>query len=207
MSHLAAGFMLGVAGSAHCLGMCGPFVVLAGRGRYLVIHHAVRTVMYVALGAIAGYSGAAIAGAGWRNMLAIVAGAILIAQSTGLIGRLAGAAPARLIGRAASRVYGAIPARPLTRAIACGALNGLLPCGLLYAALAAAAGLGDLVAAIEFAAAFGAGTLPVFGLLAWSTALYPRLPRRLARAAPIALALVGLLLIARGWPFSLHAGH
>jgi sulfite exporter TauE/SafE len=86
-------------------------------------------------------------------------------------------------------------------------LNGLLPCGLLYAAIGAAAGLGDFRSALGFMAAFAVGTLPIFGVLACSAqALLPWLPAGARRAVPAALAIVGVLLIARGVaPPSAHA--
>ena len=215
MTHLMTGVLLGFAGSVHCLSMCGPllmFVEGARRSvqmrRYFVAHHAGRLAVYLVLGALAGWGGDAIARAGWRNGLAIAAGLVLIAQATGLLGRIVGVAPARWIGRLTAGARPLMPAHPLARSAAFGVLNGLLPCGLVYAALAAAAGLGSRAAGIMFVAGFGAGTLPALMLLSWSaTAFLPRVPGRLAKAAPVALALVGLLLIARGWPLASHAGH
>jgi len=80
-----------------------------------------------------------------------------------------------------------------------GALNGLLPCGLLYAALLAAAGLGSVRDALVFMAAFAVGTTPVLAALGIAGgAIAMRVPDSIRRAAPYALALVGVLLIARG---------
>ena len=47
-----------------------------------------------------------------------------------------------------------------------GALNGLLPCGLFYAALTAAVGVGDLGQALAFMGAFATGTTPVLVFIA-----------------------------------------
>jgi sulfite exporter TauE/SafE len=215
MTHLLAGMLLGLAGSLHCVGMCGPLLLFVEGARRSVqmrgcffAHHAGRLTVYGLLGAAAGWSGDAIARAGWRNGLAIAAGLVLIAQASGWLGRIVGVAPARWIGRLTAGARPLAPAHPLARSAAFGVLNGLLPCGLVYAALAAAAGLGNTAAAIMFVAGFGVGTLPVFVLLSWSaTAFLPQARGRLAKAAPIALALVGLLLIARGWPLAQHASH
>jgi hypothetical protein len=80
-------------------------------------------------------------------------------------------------------------------------VNGLLPCGLLYAALIAAAGLGSVPAATGFMAGFGVGAVPALGALAYSAQFaLPRTSILLRRLAPIALAIVGLMLILRGLP-------
>src|SRR5690606_38240153 len=83
--------------------------------------------------------------------------------------------------------------------VALGALNGLLPCGLVYAALTAAAGLGSLPQAVGFMVAFGLGTAPVLVFLGLASGAVPaRVPVRIRRAAPAMLAIVGVLLIVRG---------
>jgi sulfite exporter TauE/SafE len=232
MMFLAAGFLLGLAGSLHCLGMCGPLVLFARRpgssarrpepaavppaerppDRFLrgpaavqfLVHQASRISVYVALGVFAGWTGGAIAGSGWRSGLAIAAGLLLIAQAVGLAGGGIGTRWGRLIAPltvklgALSRV---MTSRGLARAAALGVVNGLLPCGLVYAALLAAAGLGSVPAAVGFMAAFGLGSLPALAALVYSAQVaMPRAPRLLRRAAPVALALVGLMLIARGLP-------
>ena len=168
MTYLLTGFMLGVAGSVHCLGMCGPLMLLSRGDRRssmawwaFLVHHAGRVTIYMVLGFVAGLSGGAIARAGWRNGLAITAGLVLIAQASGVMSRLMGTGPGRFIAIVAARAGRRLPRQPLARAAAFGAINGLMPCGLLYGALAAAAGLGDARASVAFVAAF-AGSLPAF---------------------------------------------
>jgi sulfite exporter TauE/SafE len=88
-----------------------------------------------------------------------------------------------------------------------GALNGLLPCGFLYAALVAAAGLGNLRESLLFMGAFALGTTPVLGAVAVAGGAFTaRLPLAVRRVAPVALAIVGVLLIARGLRPP-HGGH
>ena len=80
-----------------------------------------------------------------------------------------------------------------------GALNGLLPCGLLYAALTAAGGFGTLGQSVLFMGAFAVGTTPVLAVIAMAGgSLTARVPHVVRRAAPAALAIVGMLLIVRG---------
>ena len=95
-----------------------------------------------------------------------------------------------------------VGSRPHRTAAAAGILNGLLPCGLTYAALAGAMATGRPVRAAAFMVAFGAGTLPVLSAI-WFAGVSPQRPllalanRRWLK--PAAFVLIGLLLIGRGW--------
>ncbi len=80
-----------------------------------------------------------------------------------------------------------------------GLLNGLLPCGFVYVALATAVTTGSVAQSTVFMAGFGLGTGPAM----LSVSLLGRVAStqfrtRLQRLVPIGLALVGLLLILRG---------
>ena len=83
-----------------------------------------------------------------------------------------------------------------------GGLNGLLPCGLVYAAVVAATPLGDPWTSAAFMAAFGVGSLPALAAVVWcGEALKTATPAVFRRAAPVALVVMAVLLIARGvWP-------
>ena len=83
---------------------------------------------------------------------------------------------------------------------ALGAINGLLPCGLVYAAVAGAAASGSVATAVTFMAGFGAGTVPLLLAVTLSAASIPAtLRQRLRFVAPALMALAGVLLIARAF--------
>lgn len=190
-------FLLGLAGSAaHCSTMCGPLVVgqvvdrlarvpAAGmceahrlRAGLLLPYHAGRLTTYAALGAAAG--GAGLAFVGWlaplRAVLLLAAAAVLLLAAWG---RLRGGAAGGWPGRWAR---GFDRTRP-GGAYRFGVIMGLLPCGLLYAALVAACALASPAAGAAGMLAFGAGTVPV--LAAIGVAGHLRVTRRVfARAAP-----------------------
>jgi len=212
-----AGFLLGLASSLHCVAMCGPLILLATKGpgaqprgwasvaprlARAAWHHSGRIVMYGGLGLVAGSAGHLLSDAGLRQWVSIVAGALLTVgamfsfgghRATPLGSRWTGAVT-RLIGHAAR---GLRRDRAWNR-LALGAINGLLPCGLLYGALLAATGLGHTVAAGSFMVAFGFGSVPALATMSITVADrgWPRMALR--RLSPIATAVVGLLLIARG---------
>ncbi len=183
---LSSLFLTGLIGSAsHCAGMCGPFVLsqVAARmeklpvermtewrrltGAALLPYHLGRATTYAALGAVGGWAAGALAGwAGFR----FLAAALLALAALFLLGMAVPRLKALLGGGSAgeswwSRSLGRW-ARPLfasptgLRGWLLGVALGFIPCGLLYAALAAAAATGDAVAGGLAMLAFAAGTVP-----------------------------------------------
>lgn len=219
MTAILAGLAFGLVGSGHCAAMCGPLVVLAApaRGaigehgavarrtltRHTALYHLGRMVTYLALGAAAGVAGGSLARVGLGRTLAVAAGVALVGQallatrlgSAGLGGRWIGAVVTRALGH--TGVW--MRTHPVQGPVVFGMLNGLLPCGLLYAALTAALGMGDAGQALLFMGAFAVGTTPALAAIGLAGgALRAHVPPALRRAAPVALAIVGVLLILRG---------
>ena len=200
-------FLLGFLGSAHCAGMCGPLALVlppgaGSRFKFLqgrLCYNLGRIVTYAVLGALFGLLGHTFAMAGLQRWVSLVAGvAILI----GLLAspRLLVATPmARSVTWLKSKLGVLLQKRSVGSLLSIGLLNGLLPCGLVYTACAAAATLGNTVSGVEYMVAFGLGTAPL--MLAFSLAghkLQFALRFKLQRLIPASLLLVGLLLVARG---------
>ena len=81
-----------------------------------------------------------------------------------------------------------------------GCCNGLLPCGLVYLAVVAAANAGSPLSGAAVMASFGLGTLPLLLVtLLTSHRLLAGGARWLARWSPALVAVSGLLLLWRGW--------
>jgi len=200
-------FILGLAGSAHCAGMCGPLALalprlegglwphVAGRLTY----NLGRVTTYGLLGLVFGLVGKSLALAGIQRWVSIGLGTVLLAgvlaSRTDLF-RLPGfgagswwkGAMSRLLRRRGIGALGLL-----------GALNGLLPCGLVYVACFAAAALGELWGAVEYMVVFGLGTVPVMlGIGLAGAAVQGPLRLRLQKAIPYCLGAVALLLILRG---------
>ncbi|HYC78301.1 MAG TPA: sulfite exporter TauE/SafE family protein, partial [Planctomycetota bacterium] len=163
-----AGVALGLASAAHCVGMCGAFAAraaaaprrVAGFGAYA----AGKTFSYLVIGAAAGAAGGRVlrdAGA-VQAWVAAAAAATLVAVG---VARLLPASTFRLLPERAARAIAA-PVRGLARAslpggrFTLGALNGLLPCGVVYLAALQAAALGTPLRAVALMAGFGVGTIP-----------------------------------------------
>jgi uncharacterized protein len=205
-------FMASLAGSPHCAAMCGPFLAFAaGQGassRWTLTgwYHAGRLVTYVTLGAVAGALGSGVERigiqAGVSRLAAIVAGTIMVLWGLDTILAIRGvrsrlhapAAMQRLLGQVTHKV-GGMPAPG--RAFVTGASTALLPCGWLYAFVAAAGATASPARAALAMFVFWTGTLPVMAAMGLGL---QRAAGPLRRSLPILTAAVvvaiGLLTIA-----------
>jgi len=200
-------FVLGLVGSLHCAGMCGPLALalpsagssgpgwLIGRAAY----NLGRILTYCGLGLIFGLAGKTLLLAGVQRWLSIGLGVVLLA---GLFGsrRLALSRPVEtLVGSLKRGMSGLLRRRSIASLGILGLLNGLLPCGLVYVAGAAAAVSSGVLASVQYMAAFGLGTVPMMLGISLSGKLVPiSLRLRLARAIPLSVFLLATLLILRG---------
>lgn len=207
-------FLAGLAGSlVHCVGMCGPFVlgqVIADTGaatsRYsewqrlagaaLVPYHLGRLTTYTTLGALAGAVTAlfvATTGFAWLSALMLAVAAVLMAlQALGLA--LAATSPlSSLVSRLAAPFVSS--SEPANR-YALGLVLGFLPCGLLYGALAAAAGTASPLDGALAMAAFSLGTFPALVAVGWLGLILRRRLQGFARwiAAPLLIVNASVML-------------
>jgi uncharacterized protein len=215
MTELVAGLVLGLSGSAHCALMCGPLVLALHRGAAppgtLAAHHLGRLAVYAVAGLAAGTAGAIAEGTGVGRLLAVATGVLLVVTACRTARAGTGAGLGAAMGRGLARLT-ALTARvgrgwPYARGFALGALNGLLPCGMVYTAVAASLALGGTSRAALFMLGFGLGTVP---MLTAALAAIPRLSSRLSARRSLVARLVvvalGLLLIAQGVGVR-HTGH
>ena len=171
-------FVASLAGSPHCAAMCGPFVAFAATGDTsprrrrapLLGYHGGRLTAYLILGVIAGALGAGVERlghlAGVGRAAAIVSGVLMVAWGLNTVLVYRGGTNRlhpplflqRWLGGVVKRVTQASGAG---RGAAIGLATALLPCGWLYAFVAAAAGTGSPARATVMMVLFWSGTLPV----------------------------------------------
>jgi sulfite exporter TauE/SafE len=203
----------GLVGSlGHCLGMCGPLVImvglqLRGSGRsglsYHLLYHGARIGVYALLGALVGIIGSLV---GLSGPLSDVAGVASLVLGLGVIlfglGYLGWLPLRRLEGSGAwvSKGMSSALKRGGTGGVALlGALNGLLPCGLVYSALLVTASTGRPWSGGLGMVFFGVGTLPPLLLVGMGAgALGVKARQRLTRVAGVVIIVVGLQLLLRG---------
>jgi uncharacterized protein len=210
-------FFASFLGSAHCVGMCGPYVALCaarlapisagaspGVGVRLLFN-AGRLATYTTIGTLVGAFGQIALAAGARarlgGVVALAAGAVAVVFGVSLAGWIRD--PAAILNRFGVDVLIRGGAREAFRAprfllpILLGALQGAFPCALVYGAAARAAVAGSAVAGAGVMFVFGLGTVPaIFALSSLSPALLRRV--RGWRWAGLLIAAVGALLILRG---------
>lgn len=173
-------FLAGVAGSMHCLGMCGGFACAMGadpRGRSAtlrrhLLYNLGRVTTYCFAGAVVGHLGLLLvghAGEGTtvslaQRALALLSGLLLVHVGLQFLGLQQGKSM-HAFGPAAAWLTHAlrtlVQARGSGAPLALGVLNGLLPCPLVYAFAAQAAGSGGALPGLLTMAAFGLGTFPM----------------------------------------------
>lgn len=206
-------FGSGLLGSAHCLGMCGPFALALGSAaptpranfRRQVWYSAGRIFTYAVLGAAAAFMGHWLAAKlpGWTNVpavLALIAGGFLVVQglcAAGVLRKRGVGGAAACPGAAAFKAL--LGGRSTSDIFLAGMFTGLLPCGLLYGMLALAGSTGDVPRGIATMAVFGLGTLPAMVAVGLGGSLLGVTARRRIHAvAAWCLVLTGLVSIARG---------
>jgi len=199
--------MLGLAGSLHCAGMCGPIVLampavgpnlftqVAGRLAY----NGGRLMTYGILGVIFGAFGQLLGMVGVQRWVSVGAGVLILLGLFAWPLRNSAMLIAAPVARLKSALGGLIHRRTVGSQFVFGGLNGLLPCGLVYVACAAATATGSVVSGLQYMLVFGAGTVPMMlGLGLAGRFLHARLQGRVQRVIPVALGLMAVLLILRG---------
>ena len=205
------GFIVGLVGSLHCIGMCGPIVAAlpqgeGGRLKFIggrLLYNSGRVISYALLGLMFGLIGKSIFVAGYQQALSIAIGVLII---------LAVILPARygqkvisfaglgkvyaLISWMWSRLFRSSKGSSL---FAIGILNGFLPCGFVYVGIAGAAAMGSAPGGAGYMALFGAGTIPI--MLAFAlvgNVVGQKFRRAFSRAVPVLAVALALVFILRG---------
>ena len=206
-----AAFTMGIIGSFHCVGMCGPLALalplsdqsLQSKFIGALMYNSGRIITYSLFGLVAGLLGKSFALFGFQQGLSIILGAVII-----LLVIIPKIFPGSFKHIDFTTVYFEKLRHTFGRLFfkknqstlfAIGFLNGLLPCGLVYLAIAAATASGNISSSILFMAAFGLGTLPVMWSIAfWGNFIGIRIRQKIRAAYPYMMMLMACLLIIRG---------
>ena len=209
MEIIISAFVLGLMGSFHCVGMCGPIALsLPLRGDNFwqkstggLVYNLGRTLTYSVMGAFFGLIGQGFHFLGFQQFISIVMGSFMIVSvllpylfKKSIPGSLEFlTAPVR---RAIQRLFSM---RSFGGLFLIGILNGLLPCGLVYLAIAGAIGTGSFYTAIAFMVLFGLGTLPMMLLISWLGNLFTvAIRNKMNKVVPYIVILIGAIFILRG---------
>ena len=197
--------IMGLTGSLHCAGMCSPLILAATSSgnvvRNRLIYNFGRIMMYGILGLLSGSVGSIVLFNQFRDILTIALGVVLLGLSLLGITNIQLPFIYPVLSKALlwfKRIFASTLAQRTSSSVfLLGFLNGILPCGLTFAALLVGFSLGTWQGA-AFMITFGLGTLPVMvGFVGGLFQIIKRLNLSLTRMASILLFVSGCLLVAR----------
>ena len=208
---IIAGFSLGAVSSLHCVGMCGPLALAlpihhlskARQLLSLLLYQSGRVITYALLGLLFGLAGRGIYIAGFQRWFSIVMGVVvllLVVFYWIIKNPLQPFVFKKAFSRVQSFMMRSFHARKTAGSfILLGMANGLLPCAMVYVAIAGALTATQVSYSILFMAMFGAGTLPAMMIIAYFGRM-ASLPLRnmFRRSIPFFMTIMGVVLILRG---------
>ncbi len=209
MTILITAFLLGLMGSLHCVGMCGPLALslpLRGKTLFLKIWGSMlwsfgRIVTYSIMGALFGLIGVGFKLIGYQQIISIAVGVtmILSVMLPALFKKITFGSLSSIfnpVRRGMQRLFQEKNNRAL---FLIGIFNGLLPCGLVYMAIAGSIGAADLPLAIGYMALFGLGTLPLLLVVSLlGNVVSQTIRQQINKVVPFVVVLIGIIFILRG---------
>jgi sulfite exporter TauE/SafE len=206
---LLTAFLLGLAGSFHCAGMCGPLMLLMPSGenntlRLVIsrlIYNAGRIITYVVIGLISGLLGLAVSMKQFQKEISLATGLLIILITIFSFRRItiANKFTEFITSSFRKRLKKLYSDRNLFSVLSIGMLNGMLPCGFVYLAASAAFVSSGVIPGILYMISFGLGTLPMMMTLSLIDKIFPAgIRKAINRAAPVIAISLAVFLIYRG---------
>ena len=204
-----AGLSIGFLGSLHCLGMCGPLALsFSGnhnselkRWQSIGLYNFGRALSYSLMGLALGLIGNQFALAGYQRGLSMGAGVLVLffLFYTYIYKGRFSIRP--LWTKSIQQRLGQLINKPRTGRyyLQVGLLNGWLPCGLVYLALASALATGSILKSGALMFFFGLGTIPLMAALMYAGQYMTTALRvKLMSIVPYFIFIAALILILRG---------
>lgn len=197
----------GLLSSFHCIGMCGPIALaipnvgqttwqrLLGK----LLYNVGRVATYSLLGVFIGLFGNGLKLAGLQQSISIGAGILIMVSavfSLTWFEKWIGSSLSVFNSKFMGVMFGK---KTYYSLFLIGLVNGLLPCGLVYIALLGALSTQSITGGALFMAIYGLGTIPLmFAVSILGQLLTSNWRNRIRKATPVAMFLVGILILLRG---------
>jgi len=213
MSNNTLAFFIGLFGSIHCIGMCGPlaFAVPVSNNKWWIIiwdkllYNFGRIITYTILGLLVGFVGKQLWMYGLQRGVSLASGFLIIMAG---LNRLLKMRPS------ANKLLSTImrPVNSLLKFalhnhsghLIVGLINGLLPCGFVYLALVGAINSQSPIAAAQFMFWFGTGTFPLMLLATIGSGFVgPVVRKRISKIIPYVMVCLGFWFVLRGLNLSI----
>ncbi|WP_299246576.1 sulfite exporter TauE/SafE family protein [uncultured Aquimarina sp.] len=209
---LVSAFILGLLGSFHCVGMCGPIAFMLPLDHknhlkkffQLSLYHLGRLLAYSIIGLFFGFIGKSLNIFGMQQGLSIGIGVLMILLvliPSPLLMKYNFSKPIyKMISKVKNALGKELKKKTPDTFLTIGFLNGFLPCGLVYMAVFAAIALGDIMASSMYVILFGLGTIPLMTVVVYAGNLFKGnwIRKHIQKAIPVFVVLIGLLFVLRG---------
>ena len=208
---LLSAIILGLMGSLHCVGMCGPIAFMLPVDRtnpykkfgQLFLYHVGRLLAYGIIGLVFGLLGKGLYVFGMQQKLSIGIGilmVVLVLIPYKTLRKYNLSKPLyKVISGVKNRLGKELKKKSPDTFLTIGFLNGFLPCGLVYMALFGAIAMGNAAEGSLYMIFFGFGTVPLMTMAVYFSGLLKGVVRRkVQRLIPVFVMLIGVLFILRG---------
>ncbi|RED46054.1 sulfite exporter TauE/SafE family protein [Seonamhaeicola aphaedonensis] len=208
---LISAFVLGLLGSFHCIGMCGPIAFMLPVDRsstvkkvsQITAYHIGRLLAYSLIGLIFGLIGKSLFIFGFQQQLSIIIGVLMISFALipqHKLNQNSLSKPIyKLISKIKSALGAALKRKSADSFLTIGFLNGFLPCGLVYMAVFGAVSAGNALYGSFYMTLFGLGTIPLMTTAIYAShVLKGTVRQKIQKAIPVFVVIIGALFILRG---------
>ena len=208
---LWSAFILGLLGSFHCVGMCGPIAFMLPVDRsnsvkkisQITTYHIGRLLAYSTIGLIFGLIGKNLYIFGLQQQLSICIGVLMIVVVLlpyKTFSKYNLSKPLhKIISKVKSELGSALKKKTADTFLTIGFLNGFLPCGLVYMAVFGAIATGTAWQGSLYMFFFGLGTIPLMtSAIYLGKFLNTQAKQRIQKAIPVFVVVIGALFILRG---------
>jgi hypothetical protein len=203
--------ILGLLGSFHCVGMCGPIAFMLPVDRQnstkkvfqIFTYHFGRILAYSIIGLFFGLVGKSLYIFGLQQQLSIGIGILMIIVvliPTKIFNKYNLSKPIyKLISKVKTGLGQAFKRKTADTFLTIGFLNGFLPCGLVYMAVFASLAMDGALKGSLYMALFGMGTIPLMtSAIYLGKFLNSKVKQRIQKAVPVFVVIIGILFILRG---------
>ena len=208
---LVSAFILGLLGSLHCVGMCGPIALMlpvdhknpVKKAVQTASYHIGRLFAYAIIGMVFGILGKSFSLFGLQQQLSIAVGILMILAVVLPNKRFENTKVSaffyRFIGKIKQQLGASLKKKTADTFLTIGFLNGFLPCGLVYIAVFAALAAGSIPESSLYMVFFGLGTLPLMSVAIYAGAFLKGISRqKIQRLIPVFVVIIGVFFILRG---------
>ncbi len=208
---LLSAFILGLLGSFHCIGMCGPIAFMLPVSRsnsfqkfyQIFLYHFGRILAYSIIGLFFGIIGKSLNIFGLQQGLSIAIGVLMIfivLIPTSFLLKYNFSKPMySIISKVKNALGAALKKKTPDTFLTIGFLNGFLPCGLVYMAVFGAIASANILNSSLYMILFGLGTVPLMTTTVYlGNFLTAKTRQHIQKVIPVFIMVIGLLFIIRG---------